>query len=132
MKTQLPKYTSPAMKERARELRQAMTLSEAKLWQRLRNRKLHGLKFRRQCPIGPYIADFYCAQYQLVVEIDGGIHERQKATDQLRTQQFAEHGYQVIRFQNREVEEDIENVLDRIWRACQERTNTPLPASGEG
>ena len=108
-----------------------MTPAEELLWQRLRNRQLHGLKFRRQCPIGPYIADFYCAQYRLVVEIDGGIHQRQIETDQSRTQQFAEHDYQVIRFQNRDVEEDLENVLDRIWRACKGNTKTPLTGLGE-
>jgi len=132
MKPKRSCHTLPTARQQARDLRKSMTPAEEVLWQRLRNRQWRGLKFRRQCPIGPFIADFYCAQYRLVTEIDGGIHEGQKESDQARTQQFTEHGYQVVRFLNRDVENDIENVLSRIWQACQDSAKTPLPGLGEG
>jgi very-short-patch-repair endonuclease len=132
MKSERPSHTLPAVRQQAKELRKSMTNAEELLWQRLRNRNWRGLKFRRQCPIGPFIADFYCAQFRLVIEIDGGIHERQREADQARSQQFSGYGYQVIRFQNREVEDDIEGVLNRIWDFCQDSDKTPLPLSGEG
>jgi very-short-patch-repair endonuclease len=86
MKSKRPSHTLPAVRQQAKELRKSMTNAEELLWQRLRNRNWRGLKFRRQCPIGPFIADFYCAQFRLVIEIDGGIHERQREADQARSQ----------------------------------------------
>jgi very-short-patch-repair endonuclease len=61
--------------ELARELRRGMTVPEIKLWGWLRGRRVRGAKFRRQHPIGPFIADFYCAEVGLVVELDGGMHD---------------------------------------------------------
>ena len=110
--------TSAAVQQRAKELRQRMTPAEKALWQRLRAKQLNGLKFRRQHPLGPFIADFYCAAYRLVVEIDGGIHETQAERDQARTEQFEAYGYRVIRFNNAQVEQDIETVLAEIAAAC--------------
>jgi len=77
-----------------------MTEAESLLWERLRGRRLGGYKFRRQHPLGPFIADFYCAESHLVVEIDGDIHDRQVEQDQARTNQFELYGYRVIRFEN--------------------------------
>jgi len=88
----------------------------------LRNRQLGGFKFRRQQPIGAFIADFYCASSRLIVEIDGGIHNSQRESDSLRVQQLTERGYQVIRFTNEEVEREIEIVLGKIKEACKRRT----------
>jgi type I restriction enzyme R subunit len=68
--------TTPAIQQRAK-LRGQMTYAEEKLWQRLRAHRLDGLKFRRQHPLGPFIADFYCAEHRLVIEIDGDIHAQQ-------------------------------------------------------
>jgi very-short-patch-repair endonuclease len=110
--------TTPAVQQRAKDLRQQMTPAEVMLWQRLRAHRLGGLKFRRQHPLGPFIADFYCAEYRLVVEIDGGIHAKQAEHDQARTEQFEVYGYRVIRFKNTEVEQDIEKVLEKIVEAC--------------
>jgi very-short-patch-repair endonuclease len=62
------------VQQRAQELRQEMTPAEAKLWQHLRAKRLNGLKFRWQHPLGPFIADFYCHAHRLVIEIDGDIH----------------------------------------------------------
>jgi very-short-patch-repair endonuclease len=96
-----------------------MTPAELVLWGKLRNRQLKGLKFRRQHPIGRLIVDFYCPAYRLVVEVDGGIHEKQLAEDQERDQWLTEPGYQVIRVTNKEVERDLETVLQRITELCQ-------------
>ncbi len=110
--------TSPLIQQRARELRRRATEAERVLWERLRNRRLGGLKFRRQHPLGPYIVDFYCAEHRLVVEVDGPIHERQKERDALRAQHLEAYGYRVLRFRNEEVLTDIEAVLARILAAC--------------
>ena len=95
-----------------------MTAAESLLWERLRGRRLGGLKFRRQHPVGPNIADFYCAESHLVVEIDGDIHDWQVEQDQARTSQFELHGNRVIRFKNCEVEENIQGVLSVILESC--------------
>ena len=112
--------TSPLIQQRARALRQRATEAERILWEHLRNRRLHGLKFRRQHPIGPYIVDFYCAAHRLVVEIDGPIHEGQREQDALRSEYLTMYGYRVLRFTNEEVLRDTESVLKRIWQACAE------------
>ncbi len=110
--------TSAAVQQRAKELRQQMTPTEKALWQRLRAKQLNGLKIRRQHPLGPFIADFYCAAHRLVIEIDGGIHKAQAERDQARTEQFEAYGYRVIRFSNEQVEQDVETVLAEIAAAC--------------
>jgi very-short-patch-repair endonuclease len=79
---------------------------------------LKGLKFRRQHPLGPFIADFYCAARRLVVEIDGDIHDLQPERDAARTEQFKQYGYRLIRFRNKQVLNDIEDVLVAIEAAC--------------
>jgi very-short-patch-repair endonuclease len=76
------------------------------------------VKFRRQHPIGPFIADFYCAEHKLVVEIDGEIHELQIEQDQTRTKQFEDYGYKLLRFHNQQVEKDLESVLRTILESC--------------
>ena len=110
--------TSPLIQQRARELRQRATEAERVLWERVRNRRLGGLKFRRQHPLGPYIVDFYCAEHRLVVEVDGPIHEGQKERDALRAEYLEMYGYRVLRFMNEDVLTDIEGVLERILAAC--------------
>jgi very-short-patch-repair endonuclease len=118
------------VKQRAKELRKAPTTAEQILWASLRSRKLHGLKFRRQHPIGPYIVDFYCAQHKLVVELDGSVHLQQTEYDAERTAFLNSRGLQVIRIQNEEVENDLEKILGKIAEACGERS--PSPELGEG
>ena len=112
-------HASPKMIQRARELRQRQTPAEARLWQALRSRQANGLKFRRQHPIGPYIADFYCAQVQLVIEIDGDSHAEQVEYDQARTAWLESQGYRVLRYTNSEVQENITAVLENIVERCQ-------------
>jgi very-short-patch-repair endonuclease len=121
--------TLPLIQQRAKELRKHMTAAENLLWERLRSRRLNDLKFRRQAPLGPFIADFYCSEHRLVVEVDGDVHESQVEYDQARTEQFESYGYRVIRTSNQEVSENIESVLSRITRAC---IRSPLPKLGEG
>ncbi|RPA68429.1 endonuclease domain-containing protein [Cyclobacteriaceae bacterium YHN15] len=104
---------SPLIHERARELRKKMTLGESLFWNEVLNKKFLGFKFRRQHPIGKFIADFYCHELKLVIEIDGDIHEfhDSKEYDQGRTYELEEFGLQVLRFQNEEVEKEMEKVL---------------------
>jgi len=110
--------TSPLIQKRARRLRGRLTPVEQTLWERLRNRRLEGLKFRRQHPLGPYIVDFYCAEHRLVVEVDGPIHLRRREEDALRDEYLTRYGYHVLRIRNDEVENDLEAVLERILQAC--------------
>ena len=88
--------------ERARELRQAQTDAERKLWNVLRNRGVAGYKFRRQVPVGPYFADFLCIEAKLIIELDGSQHatHEAKAYDAQRTAFLESEGYYVIRFWN--------------------------------
>ncbi|MBW6466803.1 MAG: endonuclease domain-containing protein [Brevefilum sp.] len=91
---------SHIIRQRPRELRKSSTPAEQKLCQSLRNRNLGDYKFRRQHPIDPYIADFYCAEVGLVIEVDGGGHLDQMANDQDRRDWLEGQGYHVIRFWN--------------------------------
>jgi imidazole glycerol-phosphate synthase subunit HisF len=109
--------------EIARELRKKMTPTEKILWQRLRDYNLEGIKFRRQHPIFNYIADFYCHKTKLVIEIDGGIHNRQRDYDIQRDQDMMELGIKVIRFKNEQVMKDLNNVLRTIEVEIQEFTS---------
>jgi very-short-patch-repair endonuclease len=120
----------PFVQQNAKELRQSLTPAERILWERLRDRRLSSLKFRRQHPIGAFIVDFYCPAARLVIEIDGGIHLEQVETDVLRTQEMEAQGYRVIRFTNEQVAGDLESVLAAIQATCQSRI--PLPHAGEG
>jgi very-short-patch-repair endonuclease len=99
-----------------RELRQSSTKAEKILWEYLRNRKLDGLKFRRQHPIDKFIADFYCHEKKLVVELDGAVHDDKMNAqyDEARTYELKGSGIKVIRFRNSEVENDIVVVLKKI------------------
>lgn len=114
--------------ERARELRLLATVSERKLWSLLRRKQVGHLRFRRQQPIGPYIADFYCAAAKLVIELDGGQHgeDRHVLRDEVRTRWLETSGYRVLRFSNREFLRDPVMVLNGIWQAIEE-SGIPLP-----
>lgn len=105
----------------ARRLRRDMTDAERKLWSRLRNRQVRGLKFRRQMPLEGFIADFACVEARLVVEVDGGQHADAMEADQLRSDAIEGAGYLVIRFWNAEVLKNIDGVIDEIERALATR-----------
>ncbi len=106
----------PTTLARARELRREATAAEKILWHHLRNRLLNNLKFSRQEPIGPYIADFVCRAKKLIIEIDGMTHETpdELAHDAARTEFLVGQGYRVIRFRNEEVFGDLGPVLEVI------------------
>ncbi len=101
---------------RARSLRHDQTTAESRLWNRLRAQRVNGFKFIRQEPIGPYFADFTCRKARLIIEIDGATHstDEEIAADLRRTAFLEAQGYQVIRFQNAEIFENIEGVLETI------------------
>jgi adenine-specific DNA-methyltransferase len=105
------------MVRRARALRKEKTDAERVLWERLRRRAVHGLKFRCQQPLGPYIVDFVCLERRLVVEVDGGYHREQKANDDDRTRWLESHGYTVLRFWNSDVVIRTDAVVEAIARA---------------
>ena len=111
---------SPEIHRRAKELRKNMTESEILLWAEIRNRKINGLKFRRQHPIDIFIADFYCHEIKLVIELDGNIHysEENKEYDEGRTAELRYLGVKVMRFTNEEVMTSIHNVLTKIKAFC--------------
>jgi very-short-patch-repair endonuclease len=113
----------PIQIEFARELRKNQTSQEKLMWANLRNRKLLGFKFLRQHPMLVhkelnrnvfYIADFYCAEKKLVVEIDGEIHEHQKEYDEARDLAMKEFELKVLRFKNEQVDGNISWVLEGI------------------
>jgi very-short-patch-repair endonuclease len=121
--------------EAAKRLRRDSTAAEIALWKSLRAKRLAGLKFRRQQPMGPFVLDFLCAEHKLVVEIDGEGHSEpdQSIRDDARTAQLNSFGYRVLRFPNELVLNDLAIVLQAILEA----TVQPLPQNwgrgwGEG
>ena len=100
----------------AKNLRKNETEAEKILWDNLKNRQLLGLKFRRQHPIDIFIADFYCHEKKLVIEVDGEIHNQNdnKDYDKSRTDELDNHGLKVIRFTNLEVINNVQEVLEKI------------------
>ena len=103
----------------ARAQRRKLTPAERKLWEALRGRRLAGLKFRRQHPYDRFILDAFCVEYQLEVEVDGGIHADPAQThrDEERTTYLQARGIRVLRFGNEEVENHLDEVLRRIVEA---------------
>lgn len=116
---------SRELHERAKELRRKMTPAEKILWERLRHNHLNGLQFRRQQIVDGCIVDFYCHAMALVVEVDGGIHEKQQDYDIERDEILKARGFQILRVKNDEVIHDLEGVLKRILSFCT-LPSTPL------
>jgi very-short-patch-repair endonuclease len=110
----------------AREFRKEATYTENLLWQALRKHKQAGLKFRRQHPIIGFVADLYCAEHKLIIEIDGDVHEDESVAEHDKKRQAAleQAGYRVIRFTTSEVTLNIDGVISRILIAC---GKNPLP-----
>jgi very-short-patch-repair endonuclease len=105
--------------ENAKELRREMTPAEKILWKHLKGNKLNGLHFRRQQIVHGYFADFYCHQHELIVELDGGIHEPQKEYDAEREDYLIGLGFRIIRFTNDEITQDLKDVLKKIVEECE-------------
>ena len=101
---------------RATSLRNSVTDSEKALWRKLRKRQLCNLYFRRQMPIGPYIADFACSEISLIIEVDGGQHMDSKH-DVLRDRFLSKEGFRVLRFWSNDVLTRIDAVMEEIYRA---------------
>jgi len=100
----------------ARDQRQDAGLAERRLWDRLRAGRVDRHKFRRQHPVGPYIADFACDRLRLILEIDGGVHERDDVIlrDHLRQNELEGLGWTVLRFRNEEVLTQPERIIAAI------------------
>ena len=102
---------------RSRELRLNATEAERRLWQQISARKIAGVRFNRQFPIGPFICDFVSRTAKLVIEVDGGQHAVDVTKDEARTAYLEAQGYRVIRFWNNDVLDRIEGVVSEIERA---------------
>ena len=108
--------TTPEVEQAAKRLRQNLTPAEAKLWEAIRSKRLEGLRFRCQHPVGNFILDFYCPSRKLTIEVDGKIHDSQVKYDAERTSKLAEYGYTVLRFSNERVINHLPEVLAEIKR----------------
>jgi very-short-patch-repair endonuclease len=111
--------------DHAKKLRKRQTDAELRLWYYLRARRFLDAKFKRQKPIGPYIADFVCFERHLVIELDGSQHFEQAEYDRVREQWMATGGYRTLRFWNHDVLTDTPAVLERIRQALQEEAPFP-------
>ena len=110
----------------AKRLRTQMTEAEWRLWYRLRAHRLHGLKFKRQAPIGPYVVDFICFDHKLIVEVDGGQHA-DNVKDRRRDEWLRSEGYRVLRYWNNDVLKQTDAVVRAISMAIG-HSETPFPA----
>jgi very-short-patch-repair endonuclease len=110
---------------RAKTLRGNQTDAEKLMWHRLRNRQLLELKFRRQCPIGRYIADFACLEIGLVIELDGGQHVEQLAYDTARAHEMERLGFRTLRFWDNEVLNETDAVMEKIRQLAEALALTP-------
>jgi len=127
--------STPNAQQNARTLRREMTDSERKLWSGLRSEQL-GVKFRRQHPLGNYIADFACLEPKLIVELDGSQHQAQAGYDARRDAFLHAQGFEVLRFGSNEPFVNLEGVLQVIVNRLDELTaacpHPNLPPEGEG
>ena len=125
---------NPTAQSRSRTLRNQATDAERRLWHFLRLRQLGGHRFRRQVPIGSYIADFACLEAKLVIELDGGQHQERKSHDEFRDRQIEARGFRVLRFWDNQVFRETDAVLEQIVRALEVNCPRPdpPPQAGEG
>ena len=103
-------------RQRAREFRKDLTDAEAILWSKLQRKGLHGYRFRRQHPVGPFIADFACHEARLIIELDGATHstDAERLEDAKREAYLQSQGWGVVRFWNAEVYDNLNGVLESI------------------
>jgi very-short-patch-repair endonuclease len=130
----------PILKARSRQLRRDSTPAEARLWKELRNRRFAGIKFRRQHPIGLFIADIYCPDATLIIELDGESHLGHEQADRSRREWLESRGMKVLRFWNGDVYDNLDDVMECIFQECQRRrfgaiadpSPPPLSPGGRG
>jgi very-short-patch-repair endonuclease len=121
----------------SKRLRRELTDAERKLWGAIRGSRLEGAKFRRQQPIGPFIADFVCQERRLIIEADGGQHS-DESNDRRRTAFLKSKGYRVLRFWNNDILNNLDGVSQAIAAAlsiphpAQAALESPSPSRGEG
>ncbi len=113
-------------RSRAHELRSNMTDAERRLWTALRRKQIAGHRFRRQMPLGPYIVDFFCPALRLIIEVDGG-QRTDSPVDEQRDLWMESQGFQVVRFWNNDVLQNLEGVIARLAAICQERGRAEAP-----
>ena len=127
----MPRATPPlptTTLRQARQLRSGQTEAEARLWYHLRAGRFNGLKFRRQHPLPPYIADFCCVEGRLVIELDGSQHSPEG--DAARTRYLQSQGWQVLRFWDNDVLGRTDAVLEAIWNSVLAADPLPNPSPG--
>ena len=110
-------YNEKILESRRRDLRVKQTEAEKILWQKLRNRQINGFKFFRQCSIGKYIADFYCSELRLVIELDGSQHYEENSLeyDNIREEFMKSLDIKTIRFNNLDVFKNLDEVMERVY-----------------
>ncbi|MCP3396607.1 endonuclease domain-containing protein [Bradyrhizobium sp. CCGB20] len=127
---------SEIQRHRAKRLRREMTRAETLLWRYLKADRLSGLAFRRQTPMGQYIADFVAHSCKLIVELDGESHnfDERIRHDERRDQWFVSRGYRVLRITNEDVMKNLEGVVLSILEAAEQAAplSLPLPRKGGG
>lgn len=125
-------FSRPSTRGKRKNLRKSQTEAEMALWQKLRDREFMGYKFYRQYGIGEYIADFYCPQHKLVIEIDGSQHysEDGREYDESREKYMSYLGIKTIRFNNLDVLQSIEGVLAEIAKELELPLTPSLPKRG--
>ena len=125
----MPKHRAidPHLRGFARSMRKAMTEAELRLWTELRDQKLDGIKFRRQVPIGPFIADFVAPRHRLIIELDGAHHYEDGAiaADLRRSSWLEGEGYNVLRFTNLDVLTNLDGVCRAITEAVHAVPSSP-------
>jgi very-short-patch-repair endonuclease len=123
-------YNKTKNKEKRRDLRKAQTKEELIFWAHVKDRRFHGYKFRRQYSIGNYVADFYCPELKLVIEIDGGQHYEKEAIkrDLQRTEFFEDLRIKVKRYTNVDIKSNLAGTLNDLLETCNNLDfNSPHP-----
>ena len=114
------RWAEDSASESARRLRRDMTDAERTLWAQIRHKQVDGYRFRKQVPLGKYVADFACLEPRLIVEVDGGQHADQTIPDAARSAWLENNGFRVLRFWNNEVLENLDGVLQTIAETLRE------------
>ena len=114
---------NPKAQQRAQVLRKRTTDSERLLWSHLRRRQLRGYRFRRQVPIGNYIADFVCIEARLIIELDGSQHQEQRVYDEQRTRYLEQRGFKIFRVWDNQAFTETQSVLETISNMLESSTS---------